>query len=175
LVLPEAFFSVSIFGASKGESMSTKPGFLVAVFLMAVGCLFSWGPSIPVQAADESKLEERLAQMEKRLAQMEKMLMETEKMLLVLRDAATNQPLSQTISDGGEASVPPNDLNKGEIEVYYRIPFASPPKVTIVEGANDSWTITEQKADHFTAKNTSAFGRKMTWKAEGLPAREKAK
>jgi hypothetical protein len=75
-----------------------------------------------------------------------------------------------TVVDEGHAVLPAR-FNE-ELTVYYRIPYASPPKLIIKQAQHD-YQITEQKADHFRIQNKTADKNDIKWKADGLPAREK--
>jgi hypothetical protein len=60
----------------------------------------------------------------------------------------------------------------GEHEVFYPVPFASPPNVQL-EGNGVNWNaikLTEQKPDHFKIKSTADFGlaQEIRWRAEGV-------
>ncbi len=67
------------------------------------------------------------------------------------------------------------NTRKGEAQVFYKQPFASPPHLTILEGAQ--CVITEQKPDSFkvsrdaTGYNSYSNTESVKWKAEGTPAR----
>ena len=91
-------------------------------------------------------------------------------------------PVGRGISGGGtiteEGSVDVNlvgNTRKGEAQVFYKQPFASPPQLTILEGAQ--CVITEQKPDSFkvsrdaTGYNSYSNTESVKWKAEGTPAR----
>jgi len=68
-----------------------------------------------------------------------------------------------------------------ELDVYYPVPFASPPNLTLaddcdhvvqVEGRPDNFdcVLLEQQSDHFRVKNVGKFSGVLTWKARGLKA-----
>ncbi len=83
-----------------------------------------------------------------------------------------------TAAEEGVAEVPVmGESKKGEMQVFYRAPFASPPKLTFPEGLPDDCFVVEQKADSFKlGRDVSTRGLYQTvarvkWRAEGLPAR----
>ena len=87
------------------------------------------------------------------------------------------QPAGLAIEED-EADVPfKGDSRKGEVEVFYRKPFASPPKLTFPGGLSDQCFLVEQKADSFKlGRDVSGTGlyssvAKVKWRAEGVPAR----
>jgi hypothetical protein len=54
-----------------------------------------------------------------------------------------------------------------ELDVYYPIPYASPPNLEI-SGDSESYQIIEQKADHFRIRNQCVNRRyQWNWKARG--------
>jgi hypothetical protein len=71
----------------------------------------------------------------------------------------------------GTANVPgANDSREG-IEVYYAVPFASPPKLEVPDGLNYC-IVTEQSAQKFKLKSAgNLLPVKVRWKADGQPGR----
>ena len=63
----------------------------------------------------------------------------------------------------GEVTIPSHQ----EQDVYYPVPFAFPPHLTISTTFNDC-KIVAQCADHFRVKNDEACSRDVTWKARGI-------
>jgi hypothetical protein len=63
----------------------------------------------------------------------------------------------------GRVDIPPGAI----LEIYYPVPYQSPPNLTIETSWQDC-LIVEQKADHFKVKNPSGTAREVTWKARGL-------
>jgi hypothetical protein len=53
------------------------------------------------------------------------------------------------------------------LDVYYAIPYVSPPHLTI-SSTFDEAKVIEQRRDHFRVKNTGAFARSFHWKANGV-------
>jgi hypothetical protein len=74
---------------------------------------------------------------------------------------------SGTVADQGDAAIPEKDTNKGEVDVHYRVLFASPPNISIVSSERENYAIVEQKADHFKIKNYSGFRDRIKWRVEG--------
>jgi hypothetical protein len=56
----------------------------------------------------------------------------------------------------------------GEQEVYYPVPFLSPPNL-LTKSTFDDCMVIEQKPDHFRIKNPNPFSREVSWEARGLP------
>lgn len=57
-----------------------------------------------------------------------------------------------------------------EQDIYYPIPYASPPYLEI-DGTFSECTIVEQHADHFRVKSTAShFSRNVKWTAKGVKA-----
>jgi hypothetical protein len=53
--------------------------------------------------------------------------------------------------------------------VYYPIPYASTPNLTLKDSwRDDDWEIMEQQSDHFTVWQRCSSTREVTWKAKGL-------
>jgi hypothetical protein len=84
-------------------------------------------------------------------------------------------PKTQVVA--GEASRPGTLHQEGAavlrtepVEVYYPVPYETPPNL-VLEGPNSpNCVITEQKQDHFKAKTTINFGGvNVSWKAQGMP------
>jgi hypothetical protein len=68
-----------------------------------------------------------------------------------------------TICQEGKTSV-----HKGEeLDVYYPVPYASPPNLVLC-GSSDDCEIIEQKADHFRIRCKGPFDRTPQWQARGL-------
>ena len=65
--------------------------------------------------------------------------------------------------------------SKGESQVFYKHPFASPPHLTILEGSTDC-VVAEQKPESFkvtrdvTGRSSYSTVTIVKWKAEGTPA-----
>jgi hypothetical protein len=59
-------------------------------------------------------------------------------------------------------------LANDEQDVYYPVPFVSPPNLQ-VKSAFDDCSIIEQKPDHFRLKNPNMFSREVVWEARGIP------
>ncbi|MFN0021244.1 MAG: hypothetical protein ACKVP0_23595 [Pirellulaceae bacterium] len=65
--------------------------------------------------------------------------------------------------------------SKGESQVFYKHPFASPPQLTILEGSADT-VVTDQKPESFkvtrdvTDRISYTTVITVKWKAEGKPA-----
>lgn len=89
-------------------------------------------------------------------------------------------PAGQTISSMGTATEEGNvDVavvgSKGEVQVFYKHPFASPPHLTILEGSADC-VLSEQKPESFkvtrdiTGRLSWTTVVTVKWKAEGKPA-----
>jgi len=72
-------------------------------------------------------------------------------------------------SQSGEVKVPGGQ----ELDVYYPVPFASPPNLTVTSTWDDA-VMVDQQADHFRVKNPGAFSERMRWEARGLKARPPA-
>jgi hypothetical protein len=53
-------------------------------------------------------------------------------------------------------------------DVYYPIPFASPPNLQLAGDTND-FELVEQQADHFTVRRRTAAPPTVHWRAEGKP------
>jgi hypothetical protein len=71
-----------------------------------------------------------------------------------------------TVTQENHIDVPPNM----EIEVFYAVPYASPPNLSIDEVHGDC-TVTEQKENHFRVRNRNvATARTVNWTARGMPA-----
>jgi len=56
-----------------------------------------------------------------------------------------------------------------EQDVYYSVPFASPPNLELCGLLNDC-VLVEQHADHFRVRNPGHFSRDVDWKAKGVKA-----
>jgi hypothetical protein len=53
--------------------------------------------------------------------------------------------------------------------VYYPVPFAGPPHLSLSGNNAVDCVLVEQKADHFKVKTTNLpFAITVTWKAEGI-------
>ncbi len=63
----------------------------------------------------------------------------------------------------GKVAVPPGE----ELDVYYPVPFASPPNLRTETTFSDC-SVIEQKPDHFRIKNPNVFSRDLTWEARGV-------
>jgi hypothetical protein len=69
------------------------------------------------------------------------------------------------------------DSRKGETKVFYRNPFASPPKLTFPGGLADGVFVLEQTAEGFKlGRDVTGYSgyltvAKVTWRAEGVRAR----
>lgn len=79
-----------------------------------------------------------------------------------------HQRESINIADGvntekGHVTVPARQ----ELDVYYPVPFVSPPNLTI-NSAFDACALVDQQADHFRVRNTFSFPREVTWQARGV-------
>jgi hypothetical protein len=57
---------------------------------------------------------------------------------------------------------------RGPVEVFYPIPYASPPELTFPV-APQSFRVKEQRADGFKVEITGGTERTPTWRAKGLP------
>lgn len=57
-----------------------------------------------------------------------------------------------------------------EQDIYYPIPYASVPHLTLSSTPFDQVVLVEQREDRFRVRNTGAFTYKITWKAKGLRA-----
>ena len=84
---------------------------------------------------------------------------------------------SDTITEQGEVDVLiVGGTTKGEAEVFYRDPFATTPRLTILPGSDTDCVIKEQKADSFklardvTGRGSYVSISNVKWKAEGTPA-----
>ena len=80
-----------------------------------------------------------------------------------------------TVTEEGSVDVAVvGETRKGEAQVFYKRPFATPPHLTLEE-TYDS-TITEQKSDSFkisrdaTGRGSWQTNWTVKWKAEGTPA-----
>jgi hypothetical protein len=76
----------------------------------------------------------------------------------------------ERLTQQGSVTVPANSQQ----EVYYPVPYASPPNVQLSGPgvSQGSIQLKEQKADHFTAQCTSAhFTFEVHWRAEGVRRR----
>lgn len=69
----------------------------------------------------------------------------------------------------GTAVVPPAGSIQNGIEVYYSIPFSSPPQLEFPQGLGRCF-VEDQTANKFRIKNTWSFEEKVDWKATGVPA-----
>jgi len=69
----------------------------------------------------------------------------------------------QTYSQTGEMEVPPGQ----ELEVFYPIPFASPPNLVIASSFSQCQMI-EQRPDRFRVKNPTGLPHEVTWTARGM-------
>ncbi len=78
--------------------------------------------------------------------------------------STTHAPAEGTTHQRGKAVVPPGDV----LEVYYPVPFVSPPNLT-TQSTFDDCSVLEQKPDHFRIKNPNPFSREVTWEARGVP------
>lgn len=64
----------------------------------------------------------------------------------------------------------------GDLEVYYPVPYKSPPKLTWPETdwglSRSSFSVEEQRKDGFklSVSSYSSSTKKLRWKAEGIPA-----
>jgi hypothetical protein len=62
---------------------------------------------------------------------------------------------------------------RGEpLEVYYPVPYAGPPNVSLEDGSGRNCVILEQKPDHFKVKLDEQWALNpvsIKWKAEGVP------
>jgi hypothetical protein len=139
-------------------------GFVFGLCLTFSGCTGGTsGPGMGGSSGRSSETaEERVAALEKRLAEMEQKLKEKGK--------APN-----TVSVNGQVTVAAN----GEREVNYGVKFAVPPNLTIeyvtTFGSSNSigsYTISEQKGDHFKVKNNLGNALSFKWRAEGQVATE---
>jgi hypothetical protein len=68
-------------------------------------------------------------------------------------------------TQSGTLSLPGNH----EQDVYYPVPYQSPPNLTL----EDTWNacaITGQWPDHFRVSNARLFSCELTWKARGIKA-----
>jgi len=82
-----------------------------------------------------------------------------------------NLARSQTLIQEGRLTV--NQNQSEGVEVYYPIPYASPPHLTLVNGAAYA-VIVEQKPDHFKIRAAgTTVNADVNWKAEGVPDRSK--
>ena len=108
---------------------------------------------------DAAKLEERVGNLEKRLLHLEESLQQLQ--------GARNGPLQ--VADEGSLRIPGRN-NGGEFQVYYVVPFARPPKLTL-KSSGWAYSVTEQQADSFKIKNLSLDVDFIYWKAVGQPAR----
>jgi hypothetical protein len=70
----------------------------------------------------------------------------------------------------GTAVVPPRDDSPDGVEVFYAVPFASPPRLEFPSGLNEC-VVVEQSATKFKLKNLWAFERKVRWQATGQPSK----
>ncbi|VTS01299.1 unnamed protein product [Gemmata massiliana] len=78
--------------------------------------------------------------------------------------STTHVPTEAATHQRGKAVVPPGDV----LEVYYPVPFVSPPNLT-TQSIFDDCSVIEQKPDHFRIKNSNPFSREVTWEARGVP------
>jgi hypothetical protein len=72
-------------------------------------------------------------------------------------------------AQSGSVSIPANH----EQDVYYPVPYHSPPNLTL----EDTWNgcvVRGQWPDHFRVKNSGLFSSELTWKARGIKAFERA-
>jgi hypothetical protein len=53
------------------------------------------------------------------------------------------------------------------LEVYYPIPYVSPPHLTVSSTFSEV-KIIEQRRDHFRVRNTGSFSRQFHWTASGV-------
>jgi hypothetical protein len=72
-------------------------------------------------------------------------------------------------TQGGTLAIPANH----EQDVYYAVPYQSPPNLTVENTWNDC-VITGQWPDHFRVSNPCLLSRELTWKARGIKALDRA-
>src|SRR5437763_13446789 len=53
------------------------------------------------------------------------------------------------------------------IDVYYPVPYASPPNLTLKKSSDDCCVI-DQKPDHFRVQNNCGLTREVKWTARGM-------
>jgi hypothetical protein len=75
---------------------------------------------------------------------------------------------AETLTQQGMATVPRNET----MDVYYHVPYQSPPNVQITGPSAEEVLIVEQTTDHFKVKNKdNAKPCTFNWRTEGLPAK----
>ncbi len=85
-----------------------------------------------------------------------------------LQSFQANVPRQETLPQQGEMTVPAGET----VDVFFPIPYVSPPNVTLSGSFADDVVISDQKADSFKLKNRSkSFSRSVHWRAEGRPVR----
>jgi hypothetical protein len=83
--------------------------------------------------------------------------------------SAPEMPVSTLPGDGvlEQAGTETVGEGHGVLDVYYPIPYISPPHLS-VSSTFDEVKLIEQRRDHFRVRNTGAFARKFDWKATGV-------
>jgi hypothetical protein len=54
-----------------------------------------------------------------------------------------------------------------EVDVYYPVPYASPPNL-VIEDFTHNYSIIDQKSDHFRVRNNGLFAPSCDWTARGV-------
>jgi hypothetical protein len=70
----------------------------------------------------------------------------------------------------GTATVPSKDASPDGIEVYYSVPYLTPPHLEFPSGLGKC-VVVEQTASKFKLKNTWPIEERVHWKAGGQPSR----
>jgi hypothetical protein len=97
--------------------------------------------------------------------------------LFALQRSPNGEPaLVEPRVEEGVAQVPlKGDSKKGELIVFYKIPFLTPPSLTFPDGIAESCFVEDQKAESFKiSRDVSRHAgwesvSKLKWRAEGLP------
>ena len=95
-------------------------------------------------------------------------------LFVVIPASRTVSSLSTVTEEGSVTVTIAGETRKGETQVFYKRPFASPPHLGLEEGYD--CVISEQKADSFkVSRDVSGRGSwtsatTVKWKAEGTPA-----
>lgn len=85
-----------------------------------------------------------------------------------LVDARAKALAPETRAERGSVKIP-GGIDNDVATVYYRVPFATPPNLTI-DSAQQEYSILEQKADHFRIKNLFRARNEIAYTAQGFPA-----
>jgi len=88
--------------------------------------------------------------------------------------AGLTTPTASTVADEGTATFLIRRGNeRAELQVFYKVPFASPPKLTFPEGVGEDAEVVEQRADSFKLRSSWAHIASektvsVVWRAEGV-------